>query len=298
MMKILLQKSISWGACGLLVLLSGCGMMGGKNKASPDTVLETPPLKITTSVTGGSAGAGSCGNEPGYTLNGTSYQVLGSAAGYREEGVASWYGAEFQGSDTAGCETFDMNGFTAAHRTLPLPSIVRVRNLQNGKSVIVRVNDRGPFDSDGLIQLSFAAANTLGMTKGSRVAKVSVEALSGKGGSASIPAPNRAASRTAPVRQVNKQSPAQAAAIQQAKNSGKSFFVVVKNYREQSEALDMFIRLTSVGLNKTEMASAMSKGQKMHQVRIGPLYTQDQIDNVRDALESNGLATFKVVEIN
>lgn len=285
-MKILLQKSISWGACGLLVLLSGCGMMGGKDKSVPETVLATPPLKIATS-----RGAGGCGNEPTYTLNGKRYQVLNSAAGYREEGVASWYGAEFQGSKTAGCETFDMNGFTAAHRTLPLPSIVRVRNLQNGKSVIVRVNDRGPFDSNGLIQLSFAAANTLGMTKGSRVAGVSVEAVGGKTASGS----RRASS--APVRQMKKPSPGQAAAIKQAKSTGKSFFVVVKNYREQSDALDMFIRLTSVGLNKTEMASAISQGRKMHQVRIGPLYTQDQIDNARDTLESNGLATFKVVEI-
>ncbi|CAA6800302.1 MAG: Rare lipoprotein A precursor [uncultured Thiotrichaceae bacterium] len=295
MMKTLLQKSILGVACGLLVLLSGCGMIGGKDKSLPETVLATPPLKMMPRVAGG--GTGSCGNEPTYTLNGKSYRVLSSAAGYREEGVASWYGAEFQGSDTAGCETFDMNGFTAAHRTLPLPSIVRVRNLQNGKSVIVRVNDRGPFDSNGLIQLSFAAANTLGMTKGSRVAKVSVEALSGKAASVSAQAPGRPALRPASVRQVKKPSPGQVAAIQQAKRSGKSFFVVVKNYREQSEALDMFIRLTSVGLNKTEMASAMSRGQKMHQVRIGPLYTQDQIDNVRDSLESNGLATFKVVEI-
>ncbi len=278
-------------------------MMGGTDESVPKTVVATPPLKINTVGAGTGTGKRSCGNEPFYTLNGKRYQVLSSAAGYREEGMASWYGAEFQGSDTAGCETFDMNSFTAAHRTLPLPSIVRVRNLQNGKSVIVRVNDRGPFDSNGLIQLSFAAANTLGMTRGSRVARVSVEALSGEaagvaGQGALRPVSRPAgAKRPAPTRRARKPNPAQAAAIQQAKRSGKSFFVVVRNYREQSEALDMFVRLTSVGLNKTEMASAMSKGQRLHQVRIGPLYTQDQIDNVRDALESNGLATFKVVEI-
>ncbi len=278
-------------------------MMGGTGESVPKTVVATPPLKINTVGAGTGTGTRSCGNEPSYTLNGKRYQVLSSAAGYREEGMASWYGAEFQGSDTAGCETFDMNSFTAAHRTLPLPSIVRVRNLQNGKSVIVRVNDRGPFDSNGLIQLSFAAANTLGMTRGSRVAKVSVEALSGEAAGVSGQRALRPVSRPAgakrpvPARRVRKPNPAQAAAIQQAKRSGKSFFVVVRNYHEQSEALDMFVRLTSVGLNKTEMASAMSRGQRMHQVRIGPLYTQDQIDNVRDALESNGLATFKVVEI-
>ncbi|PIE01683.1 MAG: septal ring lytic transglycosylase RlpA family lipoprotein [Thiothrix nivea] len=233
-----------------------------------------------------------CGNEPVYTLNGKTYQVLKSAAGYRAEGMASWYGAEFQGSKTAGCETFDMHGFTAAHRTLPLPSIVRVKNLQNGKSVIVRVNDRGPFENNGLIQLSFAAANTLGMTSGNRMAKVRVEALAGnRAGAAAVPRPQR-------VRPVKRPDPAQAAAIRQAKRGGKSFFVVVQNYQDQLEALEMFGRLTSVGLNKTELASAMSRGQKVHQVRIGPLYTQDQIDNVRDTLENNGLATFRVVEVD
>ncbi|MEZ5534040.1 MAG: septal ring lytic transglycosylase RlpA family protein [Thiolinea sp.] len=263
-------------------------MMKKNEEAVAVDTLSTPPLKINT--------VSSCGNEPVYTLNGKTYQVLSSAAGYRAEGMASWYGAEYQGSETAGCETFDMNGFTAAHRTLPLPSVVRVSNLQNGKSVIVRVNDRGPFDNDGLIQLSFAAANTLGMTGGNRVAKVRVEALDEKSASAAMPP--KTASRPATMRQMKPQSPAQAVAIQKAKQSGKSFFVVVQNYRDQGDALDMFVRLTSVGLNKTELASAMSNGQKMHQVRIGPLYTQDQIDNVRDALESNGLATFKVVEVD
>ena len=93
-------------------------------------------------------------------------------------------------------------------------------------------------------------------------------------------------------------SPAQSKAIQEAKQSGKSFYVVVNNYQEQGEALEMFVRLTSVGLSKTEMATAMQDGRNVHQVRVGPLYTQDQIDNVKDALENNGLATFRVVAVN
>lgn len=288
MMKRLQQTGALVGVCGLLVVMSGCSMPG--KKEGPVTALSTPPLKINT--------VSSCGNEPTYTLNGKTYQVLSSATGYRAEGMASWYGAEFQGSETAGCETFDMHGFTAAHRTLPLPSIVRVSNLQNGKSVIVRVNDRGPFENNGLIQLSFAAASTLGMTSGNRVAKVRVEALDAKAAAVSGAKLSGSAARPSPVRRVNKPNPAQMAEIRKAKQSGKSFFVVVQNYQDQSDALDMFVRLTSVGLNKTEMASAMNRGQKMHQVRIGPLYTQDQIDNVRDTLESNGLATFKVVEVD
>ena len=271
----------------ILSLLTGCSVF--KNN---DTAAETssiPPLKMSTTATG-------CGNEASYTLKGKTYQVLPSALGYREEGLASWYGAEFQGSKTAGCETFDMNSFSAAHRSLPLPSFVRVTHLDNQKSVIVRVNDRGPFEGEGLIQLSFAAANALGMTtKAGETAKVRVESLDAQQTAALEAGQSKLAER---AKLKAKQTPEQLKAEQLAKASGKSFYVVVNNYAEQNEALEMFVRLTSVGLGKTEMASATQDGKNMHQVRIGPLYTQDQIDTVKDALENNGLATFRVVEID
>ncbi|MFI0397767.1 MAG: septal ring lytic transglycosylase RlpA family protein [Thiolinea sp.] len=255
----------------------------------PTTATSIPPLKMADSNSG-------CGNESSYTLKGKSYQVLSSAKGYQEEGSASWYGAEFQGSKTAGCETFDMNSFSAAHRSLPLPSFVRVTHLSNKKSVIVRVNDRGPFEGEGLIQLSFAAANALGITtKGSETAQVRVEALDTPQNSVLEADQSKLAER---ARVKTKQTPEQIQAEQAAKATGKSFYVVVNNFAQQEEALEMFVRLTSVGLSKTEMATAAQDGKQMHQVRIGPLYTQDQIDNVKDALENNGLATFRVVAIN
>lgn len=267
-------------------LLVGCSVF---TTDEPTSTTSIPPLKMAEGKTG-------CGNEANYTLKGKSYQVLNSVKGYREEGLASWYGAELQGSETAGCETFDMNSFSAAHRTLPLPSFVRVTHLQTKKSVIVRVNDRGPFETEGLIQLSFAAANALGMTtKGSETAQVRIEALDAKQNTA-LDANQSKLAKTTRVK--TKQTPAQLQAEQAAKASGKSFYVVVNNFAEQDEALEMFVRLTSVGLSKTEMATAMQDGKQMHQVRIGPLYTQDQIDNVKDALENNGLATFRVVAIN
>ncbi|WP_020395454.1 septal ring lytic transglycosylase RlpA family protein [Thiolinea disciformis] len=270
----------------LLALGSLSACSSNKSKLAPEPSAKVNPTPTTTTPT-----QTSCGNEPSYTLEGKTYQVLPSTTGYREEGLASWYGAEFQGSSTAGCEVFDMKAFSAAHRTLPLPSFVRVTRLDNNKSVIVRVNDRGPFDKEGLIQLSFAAANALGMTGSSQVANVRVEALDTKQPSTS------ASNTTVDKRTVVKPSPAQKKAISEAKATGKSFYIVVKNYQDQMDALDMFVRLTSVGLSKTEMASARQDGRPVHQVRIGPLYTQDQIDNVKDALESNGLATFKVVPV-
>ena len=116
------------------------------------------------------------GNPPNYTVRGMTYQVLGSAEGYSATGLASWYGRKFHGRETSSGERFDMHKLTAAHRTLPIPAFVRVTNLQNGKSTVVRVNDRGPFHADRLIDLSYAAAVKLGFAdKGT--ARVRVEVL-------------------------------------------------------------------------------------------------------------------------
>jgi rare lipoprotein A len=118
------------------------------------------------------------GNKTPYTVNGKTYNLLNSADGYSEVGIASWYGAKFHGHSTSSGETFDMNKISAAHKTLPLPTWVRVTNLDNGRSIHVRVNDRGPFHAGRVIDLSYAAAVKLGyQDKG--IARVKVEALSG-----------------------------------------------------------------------------------------------------------------------
>ncbi|MDH3362731.1 MAG: septal ring lytic transglycosylase RlpA family protein, partial [Gammaproteobacteria bacterium] len=98
------------------------------------------------------------GNGPVYEVFGKSYRVMPSSKGYRERGVASWYGRKFHGNLTSNREVYDMHAMTAAHKTLPLPTYVRVRNLQNDKSIVVRVNDRGPFVHNRIIDLSYAAA--------------------------------------------------------------------------------------------------------------------------------------------
>ncbi|QHS10521.1 septal ring lytic transglycosylase RlpA family protein [Sinimarinibacterium sp. NLF-5-8] len=103
------------------------------------------------------------GNAPSYSVFGKTYRVLSDARGYRNSGMASWYGKKFHGSATANGETYDMYQMTAAHKTLPLPSFVRVTRTDTGKSVIVRVNDRGPFHPGRIIDLSYAAAAKLDM---------------------------------------------------------------------------------------------------------------------------------------
>ncbi len=102
------------------------------------------------------------GNKSPYTVDGQTYEVLPRAQGYVEEGVASWYGAKFHGHLTSNGEIFDMYRASAAHRTLPIPTFARVTNLANGREVVVRVNDRGPFHSERIIDLSYGAAVVLG----------------------------------------------------------------------------------------------------------------------------------------
>ena len=116
------------------------------------------------------------GNGPIYEVWGKKYRVMSSARGYRQTGSASWYGVKFHGRLTSSREPFDMYELTAAHRSLPIPCFVRVKNLENGKSTIVRVNDRGPFHSERIIDLSFAAAVKLGFHQ-QGTARVVVETI-------------------------------------------------------------------------------------------------------------------------
>lgn len=115
------------------------------------------------------------GNNP-YVVFGQHYQVMDSAAGYDQIGRASWYGTKFHGRTTSSGEPYDMYELTAAHRSLPIPTYVRVTNLHNDKSSIVRVNDRGPFHDERIIDLSFAAAVKLGFER-TGTARVRVESL-------------------------------------------------------------------------------------------------------------------------
>ncbi len=116
------------------------------------------------------------GTQRPYKINGKTYYPLPSAIGYSETGLASWYGPKFHGRQTANGERYNMYGFTAAHRILPMNTMVRVENLENGRSVVVRINDRGPFVKNRVIDLSRSAAAKLGMLKRG-VAKVKITAL-------------------------------------------------------------------------------------------------------------------------
>ena len=117
------------------------------------------------------------GNRSPYEVLGKRYTVLSTSADYKKRGIASWYGSKFHGRRTSSGEVFDMHLATAAHRNLPLPTYAEITNLDNGRKVVVKINDRGPFHEDRLIDLSYGAAIRLGMAD-TGTARVEVRAIS------------------------------------------------------------------------------------------------------------------------
>jgi rare lipoprotein A len=161
------------------------GMVGDLYKPDePDTVpADIPDVDAIPDPTPRSEPRSRYGNRS-YSVLGKRYQVLDSAEGYDEVGMASFYGNKFHGRRTSNLEVYDMYAMTAAHKTLPLPSYARVTNLDNGRSIVVRVNDRGPFHAGRIIDLSYAAAVKLGY-RDKGTARVEVKGLAGPGDDAS-----------------------------------------------------------------------------------------------------------------
>lgn len=145
-------------------LLAGCATAPPPREAAPPK-LPPPPGDISAipNAVPRIEPRAAHGNPPFYAVDGKRYYVLATAAGYDETGVASWYGPNFDGLRTSDGDRYDMYAMTAAHKTLPLPCYVRVTNLSNGKSIVVKVNDRGPFVSNRIIDLSYVAAAKLDM---------------------------------------------------------------------------------------------------------------------------------------
>lgn len=158
----------------LVLVLGACTMIG-----SPGTVVPAAPNpESIRDVVPSPEPPAAAGNMADYEQGGRTYRVLDWSFGYDERGIASWYGEQFHGRPTSSGEPYDMYQLSAAHRTLPLPSFVRVTNLSNGQSVVLRVNDRGPFSDPGsrIIDVSYAAAIRLGMVR-TGTANVRVQAV-------------------------------------------------------------------------------------------------------------------------
>lgn len=169
------MRAKSFSAWLATMVLVGCvgqppGVSDGKPlyELSPAEVVEPIPRAEPVLA---------AGNFSPYEVNGRTYRVMPSAKGYRERGIASWYGRKFHGRRTSNGEVFNAYLATAAHKSLPIPGYVKVTNLDNGRSMVVRVNDRGPFHEDRIIDLSYAAAVKLGFANQgtARVEVVSID---------------------------------------------------------------------------------------------------------------------------
>lgn len=194
------------------------------------------------------------GNRSPYTVLGKTYRVLDSAEGYVERGIASWYGQKFHGRLTSSREPYDMCSFSAAHKTLPLPSYALVTNLDNGRRVVVRVNDRGPFHEGRIIDLSYAAAVRLGLDR-TGTARVEVRALSPEGA-----APLLAGGST----------PATPATTPAAGDGGRRI-VQVGAYSDKDNARRVARQLQDAGIRNVDVEDVRVDGRKFWRVRVGPL---------------------------
>lgn len=200
------------------------------------------------------------GNPPFYDVDGRRYYVLASAAGYNRIGVASWYGANSEGNYTADGDRYSLYGMTAANKVLPLPTYVRVTDLGNGRSVIVKVNDRGPFVAHRLIDLSYLAAAKLGMLA-TGTALVDVQAITPG-------TPTSLSSALQPV--------------------GALLYVQVGAFAVPANAERVLARLQAAGMSGAFILSPAVMGGNLYRVRVGPVHNVAQYDQLAARLAALG----------
>jgi rare lipoprotein A len=263
-----------------------------------------PPVASTTT----GAERSDRGNPPFYEVFGERYYVLDSSAGYSERGVASWYGRDFHGKPTSSGETYDMRELTAAHKTLPIPTWVEVINLENGESVVVRINDRGPFVDNRIIDLSQRAAEEIGMI-GAGTARVQVRALDAgipdgtrlvsTSASAATPAP-ASASTPAPAasRGFSIISPAEAGTLGPDDRPLRPLYAQVGAFADSDNAVQLVARLRNEGFRDSFVMTTGQGGELLHRVRIGPIDDAGEFDRIRDDLRRIDIDDVRLVQDN
>lgn len=213
------------------------------------------------------------GNPETYEVFGRTYRVQRSAKGHVERGIASWYGPGFHAERTSSGEPYDMYAMTAAHKTLPIPVYARVTNLENGRSVVVRINDRGPFVGDRIIDLSYTAAHKLDMTrKGTALVEMRVIEPGDDSSPPEIPRPITTANTR----------PAPSSAI-----GVSSRFLQTGSFSARANAEAMRQRLADAGIRNTLVREAQIGDRIVFRVQVGPfdgvLEAEDMIERLRIA---------------
>jgi rare lipoprotein A len=203
------------------------------------------------------------GNKNPYTVLGKTYHLIEDESSYRERGLASWYGKKFNGYNTSNGERYDMYAMTAAHKTLPIPSYVRVTNLDNGKSVVVRVNDRGPFHEGRVIDLSYAAAQRIGIHK-TGTGRVEVE----------IALPNDAPP-------IPRRAETKVATIEPALPAGT--YLQIGAFSQKASA-QQFSGSVGAKLTYPVIINSATQPKQIHRVRVGPFKDAKSLQDARDQL--------------
>ena len=215
------------------------------------------------------------GNPDSYEVFGKTYYVLDSSKGFKQKGKASWYGTKFHGRRASSGETYDMYAMTAAHKTLPLPTYVEVKNLENGRTAIVKVNDRGPFHDGRIIDLSYAAATKLGVVA-SGTAPVEIRAIDSK------------AENTRYARGVD---------TDYVDDNGK-LYVQIAAFSTEANALKLISDLREKNFQSARIHVDKASGKLLYRVRIGPVPTSNVAEKVLAQLKQINLNNAKIVTYN
>ena len=225
------------------------------------------------------------GNGPVYEVYGKRYSVMSSSSGYTERGVASWYGKKFHGRLTSNREPYDMYKMTAAHKSLPLPSYVRVRNLGNDKSIVVRVNDRGPFVDNRIIDLSYVAALKLDMV-GTGTSLVEVTAIS-----FDDPPGDRPTKQTTSPKPLPQSAPPSVVPSPPAPQAleANKIYVQVGAFGSSENAERQSAALAKALIGNVFIHEDTSVSPALYRVRIGPIHDVIQYDVIVEELKIIGI---------
>ncbi|MFT4582633.1 MAG: rare lipoprotein A [Gammaproteobacteria bacterium] len=251
-------------AVAICLLISSCG---NNVKRAPEGVqtAEKPVLSSTP----GEEPRSRYGNPDSYEVFGERYHTLKSSQGFRERGIASWYGKDFHGRKTSSGEIYDMYQMTAAHKHLPLPTFVKVSNLENGRSTILRVNDRGPFHDNRIIDLSYSAALKLGLVE-KGTAFVAIEAVGSAAGSKQSGSPNAVIGRD-----IDKSDP---------------LYLQIGAFTERDNAERMLKQVSDALSKNVRIRTAKTGQQSIYRVQVGPIASVGLADQVVETLSKIGIS--------
>lgn len=250
------------------------------------------------------------GNPKSYVVFGKTYYTLPSSQGFVQRGIASWYGKKFHGRLTSSREPYDMYAMTAAHPQLPLPTYVQVTNLRNGKQVILRVNDRGPFHDNRVIDLSYTAALKLDIVK-QGTGLVEVRALDPRNyrlanQSESRPAASKPEINEAGVNEpeleesglveaTHEATPATVADATATLQPEPQVYIQVGAFGDRANADQLKNQLSGLNIGSVSISSVVKNAKPLHRVRIGPLASVQSADDTVVELNAMGMSGHRVV---